>query len=241
MRLGNGLIPHLLMPAVAASIVLPADARAGQKAVIGSPVSSGRRCTTDGLIHADVTPEITKRVTGLIKPLEKGLRIREIAKLSLPCGYHLDPRYGWNLILANGTEIRRYMENTGFGFAPAFGFGDQAGKPYTLNYRLVAAGELHPDGCVERLATRKTGLLLCTGFGSDTSFFGAARDTAGTRLSHYVLRDGALQEDFAVADIGGTVESIFFLPPPDAPGGTITLILTDPHGTYRAFLDTPKG
>jgi hypothetical protein len=44
-----------------------------------------------------------------------------------------------------------------------------------------------------------------------------------------------------LADIDGRVESIFFLPPPDAAGGTVTLILSDKEGTYRAYIDTPKG
>jgi hypothetical protein len=200
-----------------------------------------RRCTDDGLIHAEVSPDIARHVTDGIRTLEKGARLRDVAKLDLPCGFHIDPRFGWNLVLTNGAEIRRYAENNPFGFAPAFGFGEKAIRPYTLQYKVVAAADLHPDDCLDRLKSVKADLQLCSSFGSRTSLFGTASGGPTTRLAHYVLRGSRFEEDFPVAEIAGHVESIFFLPPPDAAGGTITIILSDSQGTYRAYLDVPRG
>jgi hypothetical protein len=228
---------HLkLMLAMGISVAPSAYARPGQQGP-----ANGRPCTTDGLIHAEASPDLTQHVTDSVRMLEKGAQIRDVAKLDLPCGFYLDPRSGWNLVLTNGTEVRRYAENNAFGFAPAFGFGEKTTKPYTLNYRAVAGGELHPDGCADTLKSIKADLQLCSSFGSSTSFFGTTSDGQRTRLTHYVVRGSHLEEDFQVAEISAHVESIFFLPPPDAPGGTITLILTDHQGMYRAFLDTPSG
>ncbi|MFL6725493.1 MAG: hypothetical protein ACJ8FS_03130 [Sphingomicrobium sp.] len=230
---------------VAATLVF---AIASQTQANAAPIRTGheeaageRACTADGLIHAEVSPTIAQQVTNSIRLLEPGARVREIAKLTMPCGFHLDPRYGWNLVLTNGTEVRRYTENNAFGFAPAFGFSDQATKSYTLNYRLAADGELHADSCGERLKGVKGGPQLCSSFGSQSSFFGTMPNKRSTRLAHFVWHGSVVEEDFPVADLGGRVESIFFLPPPDAPGGTITLILSGRRGTYRAYLDTPKG
>jgi len=55
------------------------------------------------------------------------------------------------------------------------------------------------------------------------------------------MRDRYITPGFIVAAVQGRVESIFFLPPPDAPGGTITLIIRRRGETFRAYLDTPKG
>jgi hypothetical protein len=202
---------------------------------------SQRSCTTDGLIHAEVSPLISQKIRDSVTLLEPGARVREAAKLTLPCGFHLDVRYGWNLVLTNGTEVRRYVENNVFGFAPAFGFSEQPPKSYTLNYRLAADGELHADSCGDRLKGIEGAPQLCSSFGSETSFFGTKTHERGTRLSHFVWHGAAIEEDFPLADIDGRVESIFFLPPPDAAGGTVTLILSDKEGTYRAYIDTPKG
>ena len=179
--------------------------------------------------------------------------MRETSKLTLPCGFHIDARYGANLVLTNGTEIRRYLENNVFGFAPAFGFSDAPTKSYTLNYHLAANGELHVQSCTDKLKHIKDAPQLCSGFGSATAFFGTKtqkRSTLlahfivpapkGTRVTHFVF-EPPIMEDFPVAIIDARVESIFFLPPPDAPGGTITLILSDKQGTFRTYLDTPRG
>jgi hypothetical protein len=226
----------MLMLAIGAYIASSAYARPGQQ----SP-ANGRPCTADGLIHAEVSPDITERVTKSVKVLKQGSQLREVAKLDLPCGFHLDPRSGWNLVVTDGTEVRRYVENNAFGFAPAFGFSEKATRPYTLNYRPVGAGELHLDGCIDTLKRIKADLQSCSSFGSSTSFFGTTSDGRTTRLSHYVVRDSHLEEDFQVAEISGHIEGISFLASPDSPGGTITLILADDQGMYRAFLDTPAG
>jgi hypothetical protein len=226
---------------LAAASQTRADKGQETRATNKATTPGGGPCTTDGLIYAKVSPAISRRVTNSITLLEPGARVREVAKLILPCGFRLEARYGWNLVLTNGTEVRRYLENNAFGFAPAFGFGEQAARSYTLNYRPVADGELHLDDCSDRLKHIERAPQLCSSFGSETSFFGAKTDRRGTRIAHFVLHGSAIQEDFPLANVDGRVESIFFLPPPDAPGGTITLILTDKRGTYRAFLDTPKG
>jgi hypothetical protein len=202
---------------------------------------SPRSCTSDGLIHAEVSTDISQHVTQSITLLEPGARLRDIAKLILPCGFHLDARYGWNLILTNGAQTRRYLENNPFGFAPAFGFDEKTTRSYTLNYRPVADGELHAETCGDKLKGLKGAPQLCSSFGSQTSFFGGTAEKRGMRVAHFTTKDSTIREDFPVADVKGRVESIFFLPPPDAPGGTITLILSDREGTYRAYLDTPKG
>jgi hypothetical protein len=225
------LVPMLAM---GIAVAPAAHARPGQEGP-----ADGRSCTADGLIHAEVSPGIAAHVNDSVKALKQGIRIRDAVKLDLPCGFRLDPRSGWNLMLTNGTESRRYVENNAFGFAPAFGFGEKTTKSYTLNYRAVAAGELRPDGCIEMVKSLKADLQSCSSFGSSTSFFGTTSDGRTTRLAHYVVQGPQLREDFPVAEISAHVESIFFLPPPDAPGGTITLILADREGLYRVFLDTP--
>jgi hypothetical protein len=196
-----------------------------------------RSCATDGLIHAEVSAAISEHVTNAIQLLEPGARIRDVAKLGLPCSFRLDARSGWNLVLTNGKEARGYVENNAFGFAPAFGFGEQNEKSYTLNYRPIADGAPRSDDC----RSVKGAPQLCSSFGSQTAFFGASPGQGGTRIAHYVVHGSEMAEDFPVAEVQGHVESIFFLPPPDAPGGTITIVMTDREGTYRAFLDTPKG
>lgn len=206
-----------------------------------SPHPDAHPCTSDGLVHAEVSPAISEHVAESIKLLVPGARLREVAKLALPCGFRLDPRNGWNLVLTNGAETRQYLENNPFGFAPAFGFSQQATKSYTLNYHSVAEAALRSDECKDRLKGIKSAPQLCSSFGNETSFFGARPDGRGTRIAHYVLHGSDIEEDFPVAEVQGHVESIFFLPPPDAPGGTITLVVSDREGTYRAFLDTPKG
>src|SRR5437764_1165761 len=60
-------------------------------------------------------------------------------------------------------------------------------------------------------------------------------------LAHVAWHGSVVEEEYPVADLGGRVESIIILPPPDAAGGTIALILSGRRGTYRAYLDTPKG
>jgi len=207
-----------------------------------------RRCTSDGLVHAEVSPSITKEVKDSILLLEPGAQVREPAKLHLPCGFRIDPHYAWNLVLTNGTEIRRYRENNAVGFAPAFGFQPQATQSYTLKYHIVSEGELHGDKCGERLKGIAGAPQLCSGgFGT----YPARHSTLiahfdlieppTTRVTHWVMRDAFISPGFLVAAVQGRVESIFFLPPPDAPGGTITLIIRRHGEAFRAYLDTPKG
>jgi hypothetical protein len=75
----------------------------------------GHYCSQNGLVHADVGKEIEKQVKASIKTLEKGARLRDIAKLTLPCGFTLYYKFGGNLILTDGKEYRRYLENNPFG------------------------------------------------------------------------------------------------------------------------------
>lgn len=200
-----------------------------------------RSCSSDGLIHAEVGPEIDRHVTDVVRLLEKGARLREAARLDLPCGFRVDPHTGWNVVLTNGSEFRRYAENNPFGFAPAYGFGQAAAKPYTLSPSPVPPDKLSSDDCVARLKGMETDLQLCSSFASRTALFATSREGPTTRLAHYVWRGDKPERDFDVADIAGHVESIFFLPPPDALGGTITILLSDDGGLYRVFLDTPRG
>ena len=207
-----------------------------------------RRCTSDGLVHAEVSPAITKEVKDSIVLLEPGAQVREPAKLILPCGFQIDPRFGWNLMLTNGTEIRRYRENNAVGFAPAFGFQPEASQSYTLNYHTVSESELHGDKCGERLKGLAGAPQLCSGgFGtypdehSTLIAHFSLYEPPTTRVTHWVMRDRFITPGFIVAAVQGRVESIFFLPPPDAPGGTITLIIRRRGETFRAYLDTPKG
>ncbi len=206
------------------------------------------RCTSDGLVHAEVSPTIVKEVKDSITLLEPGAQVREPAKLILPCGFHIDPRFGWNLVLTNGTQYRRYFENNPVGFAPAFGFSPPTTKSYTLNYRSVRDGELHADSCGDRLKGLVGAPQLCSdGFGTypDQRITLIAHfdlyEPPRTRVTHWVLREPLITPGFVVAVVEGRVESIFFLPPPDAAGGTITLIIRHRGETFRAYLDTPRG
>lgn len=100
-------------------------------------------CTADGLIHAEVSRAVTGHVAGLVNPTSDGTRLREAARLTLPCGFTLDTRWVPHVILTDGTETRQYAENNPFGFAVPFGFSKRVTRPYTLRhlpepYRLQA-------------------------------------------------------------------------------------------------------
>lgn len=252
MRRGSLFAFLLEMAAIVVPALYPTSAYSKDKAGIGFvvPFENGesrepentQRCTTDGLIHAEESSAITKRVKESIRLLEDGINVRGIAALTFPCGFHLDPRTGWNLILTNGTETRRYVENNPFGFSPPFGFGEKGGKPYTLNYKPVTDAELPSDHCVDQLRNLKNVVQRCSSsIGSGGSIFGITTDDRRARISYYTLHDSKFSEDFRVAEVNAQVESMFFLPLPDARGGTITLILSDSEGVYRVFLDTQKG
>ncbi len=207
---------------------------------IEAPAMSQASCTNDGLIHAEVSPAISAQVKDHITLVANGAQVRDVAKLVLPCGFHLDPRFGWNLILTNGKEFRRYRENNAFGFMPAFGFGEQNTRSYQLRYETIQESSVHVDSCSDQIKDASARLQLCSSFGSATSFFATSPNGSETELAHYVVQDSRVKEDFKVAEIDGSVESIFFLPPPDAPGGTITLIFRDEKAIYRLFVDVPR-
>jgi hypothetical protein len=206
------------------------------------------RCTSDELVHVQVNPAITKEIKNSIQLLEPGAQLREAAKLILPCGFRVDPRYGWNLFVTNGKEIRRYLENNPIGFAPAFGFGREVTNSYTLSYRVVSRGELRDNGCTDRLKGLSAAPQLCSGaFGAYPNrrntliaHYGVY-EPPKTRVTHWIMRERLIEPGFVVAAVEGQVESMFFLPPPDAPGGTITLIFKRHGGTFRVYLDTPSG
>ena len=203
--------------------------------------SNGSACATDQLVHASVGSNITSRIKNSIVPLQKGIQVRDIAMLTLPCGFKIDDRSGWSLLITNGSEVRRYIENNSFGFAPAFGFSDPVEKSYMMKYEKLASEKVQTDSCFNTIASISSGLRLCSSFGNANSFFGIERSAHTSHLGHYVVRDGAIVEDFPLANINKNVDSIYFIPPPDASGGTITLIVTDGQNRYRAYVDTPRG
>jgi hypothetical protein len=218
----------------------PAEAPPPPQRTLQSSAPHGS-CTNDGRIFAEVSEEISARVKARIRLLQKEARIRDVSRLVLPCGFHLDPRNGWNLILTNGKEFRRYRENNAFGFMPAYGFGDAKAQSDQLGYELIQESDIRRDSCGEVIKKAPVRLQLCSSFGSATSFFGTVSEGTKTDLSHYAIEGSLVKQDFKVAEIDGRVGSIFFLPPPDAPGGTITLILRDKKSVYRAFVDVPRG
>lgn len=212
---------------------------------VGTPVlkrdSNGSACTTDQLVHASVGSNITSRIKNSIVPLQKGIQVRDIAMLTLPCGFKIDDRSGWSLFLTNGSEVRRYIENNPFGFAPAFGFSDPIEKSYTMKYEDIPREKIQTDSCINTIASISSSLKLCSSFGNEESFFGIERSDHTSHLGHYLVLDGAIIEDFPLANINKDVDSVYFIPPPDASGGTITLIVTDGRNRYRAYVDTPRG
>jgi hypothetical protein len=242
----------MLMLAIAAPIASPGLARAGTPAAmppargpdqlaVASPRHKRETCTRDGLIHAEASPAITARVEDVVRLADKSSRIRDVARLTLPCGFRLDRRSGWNLVLTDGKELRAYLENNPFGFMPAFGFSGPAERSFTLRSQKLNAATLRDLNCTDGLARFAARLQLCTNFGSTTALFGVARQPGKAELVHYVVQGGELKRDFKVADIDAKVEIIFFMPPPDAPGGTITLILRNRGALYRAFVDVSRG
>jgi hypothetical protein len=166
-----------------------------------------------------------------------GAALRDGARLTLPCGATVDPRSSFQIVLDNGTDVSAYAENNAFGFMPAFGFSGTSPRSYVLHPKPLAADRLRDNPCAPAMA-RDAHLTRCSGFGSPSSFFAASRH----QLAHYVTGpDGVPRQDFVVADLHAAVDSLFFLPPPDAPGGSITLMLNDHGTTYRAFIDVPRG
>jgi len=198
-------------------------------------------CTRDGLIHAEVSAEITQRVQQAIRILLDGARVREASRLVLPCGFTLWNRFSASLVLQGQGEYRRYRENNPFGFMPAFGFGRSPAASYELHYETVAANDLHQDECGETVRSHALHLQICSSFGNASRMFGTSSDGDATLLAHYVVSGSELNEDFRVAEIAWKVDSLFFIPPPDAPGGSITLVLEDHGNLYRVFLDVPRG
>lgn len=198
-------------------------------------------CTNDQLVHASVSPTITSYIKDSIVPLQKGIKIRDIAKLTLPCGFKTDGRSGWSLVLTNGSEVRRYIENNSFGFAPAFGFSDPVEKSYTMKYEDISGDKTQIDSCLDTISHIRSNLKLCSSFGNANSFFGIDLGTHASHLGHYVVQGNAITEDFSLANIDKIVDNIYFIPPPDASGGTITLIVNDGQNWYRAYVDTPRG
>ncbi|MES2096314.1 MAG: hypothetical protein V4459_06110 [Pseudomonadota bacterium] len=198
-------------------------------------------CTTNGLVHGEVSAEITQRVTSSITLLDKYARLRDVAKLTLPCGFTIEGRWTANLFLTNGIETRRYFENNSFGFSLPYGPGDQAGGAFDLKYEAVDVKALWPTGCPDALKSYAADFQLCASFGSDKSFFGVSARGDHHLLAHYLVGPSGLKEDFKVAETLPAIKTIFFLPPPDADGGTITLIMEDRGELYRAFIDVSHG
>jgi hypothetical protein len=233
------------------------DIAAALESLIGSPRAQSSRqtaeapaaydaardgpCTRNGLIHAEVSPEITQRVQHAIRIVLNGARVREASQLVLPCGFSLWNRFSASLVLHGQQEYRRYRENNPFGFMPAFGFSRPQATSYELRYETVTANDLHQDECGETVRSHGLHLQMCSSFGSVTQIFGTSGDGDSTLLAHYVVSGTELKEDFRVAEIAWKVDSLFFMPPPDAPGGSITLVLEDDGNLYRVFLDVPRG
>lgn len=209
-----------------------------------APLPDGWRaisCTRDGRIYVDPSGSAVDRVSKSIRVTLKGAQLRSVEKMTLPCNFAVDQRSGMRLIVTDGQEWRSYRENNAFGFAPAFGFSEGRKPPYTLSYEAIPVGDLRTDGCKNVAKGHQPAIEQCASFGSSTTFFGAYRNGAKTVIAHFTTGGGAVTEDFTVAEVSGAIRSLFFLPPPDAPGGTITLIFEDGGGLYRAYLDVPRG
>jgi hypothetical protein len=201
----------------------------------------GERCTTDDLIHAEVSAEVTEQVKRTVTLLGKNLQLRDAARLYLPCGFHPDPRGEGNLVLGNGKETRRYRENNAFGFAPAFGFGTAVTRSYALRSEVIDGATLRPAPCQEVVRQHSMKIEPCAGFGNPGLFFGAAPADGFTEIAHYTAIGDAVNKDFPLARVTGSVVGLSFIASPDSPGGTVTLLIDDRGALYRAYVDTPRG
>ncbi|KHL24145.1 hypothetical protein PK98_15335 [Croceibacterium mercuriale] len=197
------------------------------------------RCSNDGLIHAEVSGAVSRHVAALVTPTLDGARLREAARLTLPCGFALDTRWLQHLIVTDGTETRQYVENNPFGFAVPFGFSERVSRPYTLR-ALPESYRLTPKTCAQDLGRPPEAGPLCSAFAS-SMMVAEAEPAGGHRLRHYRMRDSAWQPGFDAAVIGAEIAALYWITLPDAPGGTVTLYLRDAAGLYRVFLDVPQG
>lgn len=193
-------------------------------------------CTTDGLVHVETGAEVKRHLARTVKLKEPGARLRGASRLRLPCGFHVEPSL-FSLILTNGTEHRAYAEDNTLGFAPAFGFRQQRSVDQTLSSQKIPAAEVQQDGCMASL--HQAGLDgVCASFGSPTLFFAIAKAAdGGQRLVQFRSSSGT-SERFTLAEIGDRVVGLSFIQPPDAGGGTVTVLTADGGNVYRFYIDS---
>lgn len=204
-------------------------------------------CTSDQRVHVETSADISQRVQRAVKPLGAGVRLRDMSALHLPCGFHIEPRSAMYLVLTDGSEYRLYHENNAFGFAPAFGFSEGPPASEVLDYRKVVPGAASTTSCPARKDHSAPALERCSRFGSEHTFFASYATPHGARIAMFDDRGGLTDkggeatEVFLVAKVDGRIESMSFLPLPDAPGGTVTLIYSVGHDVFRAYIDTSRG
>lgn len=207
----------------------------------GAADDGAMQCAND-VLRVEISPQITQRVERAVKLVEPGARMRAAARLLLPCGFAFQTLAFGNVVVRGTGGYRSYVENNPFGFDPAFGFSGLETKSYDMaRYDEPPADALKPSDCPPNARQLPAALTMCASFGSETAFFGVGRTGDRHRIAHYVLGSAGLKEDFEVASTTLRVESVYFLPPPDAPGGTITLVLRDKDSLYRVRIDTPRG
>lgn len=208
---------------------------------IGATFDGPGQCAND-VLRVEMSPQIAERVERAVKLVEPGARMRAAARLVFPCGFIFKKLAFGNVVVQGAGGYRRYAENNPFGFDPPFGFSDERPKSYDMaHYDEPSADILEAPDCPAQARQQPAALMLCAGFGSDTAFFGVGRAGGRHRIAHYALGSAGLKEDFEVASTTLPIEAIYFLPPPDAPGGTITLVLRDNDSLYRVRIDTPRG
>jgi len=220
-----------LRPAIAGEpVTTTSQSRSGAQAAPSGAYSGAAFCTHDGLIHAEVSGKITALVKDWVLFSEPGAQFPDIAKLDLPCGFHLDPREVWSLTLTDGTSFRRYRD-----------FGQQTDQTSMLGEEVIDPASRptgSADTCSETIKTSKPQLQQCTSGAS--AFFAVDPSGGKIRLVHYIVSASQVKEDFVVAEVAVKVDGLSFLPSPDTSWFGVTLILEDRGAVYRAFLDVPR-
>lgn len=227
--------------AIVVASALAAPAKPSAARAVGAADDGAGQCAND-ILRIEMSQRVTQRVEREVRLVDPGARMRAAARLVLPCGFIFKTLAFGNIVVQGTGGHRRYAENNAFGFDPPFGFSDQGPKSYDMaRYDEPAADVLASSDCPAQARKPPAALMLCASFGSKTAFFGVGRSGDRHRIAHYALGSAGLKEDFEVASTALPIESIYFLPPPDAPGGTITLVLRDKDSLYRVRIDTPRG
>lgn len=228
---------HLFPLPVLAAVSLLASA-APASASPQAEQAAAESCIGDGLIHAEVSRAVTRHVASLVAPAD-GAKLRDAARLTLPCGWRLDTQWVQAPILTDGTQQRQYLENNPFGFAVPLGFGKPVTRSYTMQ-SLATPYRLKLKDCAEQLGREGAAALPCSAFTS--SIFATEADPAGGSRLFWHRREGAAwQRMREAAQIRAEVAMLSFIPVPDAPMGMVALYLRDGGHLYRVFLDVEFG